>query len=422
MLDEIILQVIGGSGGNGAVSFRRARYEPRGGPDGGDGGKGGAVVVEADPASSVLDALQRKRVVRADAGGNGSAGKKHGRNGKDIVLHVPLGTVIWKIDRQERVRRELIEVGDRIVVARGGKGGRGNGRMATSTRRQPGFAERGLEGDTIRLRLEVRLLADVGFVGLPNAGKSSLLRAMTAARPKVGAYPFTTLAPHLGVAEIGYERLVLADVPGLAEGATEGIGLGADFLRHAERTRVLLYVVDASRPVPGADIEAVRREVMAFGHGLEKKHWLVALNKIDLPGVRERAEEVAAELRQQGHTAYLVSALTGEGVDPLLRALFALVQGAAAAGHGGKALAGNEEVTLQPRPAAFEVRRVGNAFHVVGPRPQEAVEKLGVGSAEAKVELVRRLRRMGVVGALRRSGIADGDRVRIGAAELEWPL
>jgi GTP-binding protein len=380
------------------------------------------VIIEADAASYVLDALQRRRVVRAEAGGNGSSGKKHGKKGKDVVLRVPLGTVIWKMDGRETILRELLKVGERAVVARGGKGGVGNTRMATSTRRRPGFAERGLEGESIRLRLEVRLLADVGFVGLPNAGKSSLLRAMTAAKPKIGAYPFTTLEPHLGVAEVSYERLVLADVPGLAEGAVEGTGLGADFLRHAERTRVLLYVVDASRPAPSADIEAVRREVTAFGHGLEKKRWLAALNKVDLPGVRERAEEIAAGLRAQGHEAYLVSALTGEGVDPLLGALFALVQEAGMAGHGGKALAGNEEVTLRPQPAAFEVRRVGNAFHVVGTRPQEAVEKLGAGSAEAKVELVRRLRRMGVIGALRRSGIAAGDRVRIGAVELEWPL
>ncbi len=380
------------------------------------------MIIEADAASYVLDALQRRRVVRAEAGGNGSSGKKHGKKGKDVVLRVPLGTVIWKMDGRETILRELLKVGERAVVARGGKGGVGNTRMATSTRRRPGFAERGLEGESIRLRLEVRLLADVGFVGLPNAGKSSLLRAMTAAKPKIGAYPFTTLEPHLGVAEVSYERLVLADVPGLAEGAVEGTGLGADFLRHAERTRVLLYVVDASRPAPSADIEAVRREVTAFGHGLEKKRWLAALNKVDLPGVRERAEEIAAGLRAQGHEAYLVSALTGEGVDPLLGALFALVQEAGMAGHGGKALAGNEEVTLRPQPAAFEVRRVGNAFHVVGTRPQEAVEKLGAGSAEAKVELVRRLRRMGVIGALRRSGIAAGDRVRIGAVELEWPL
>jgi len=422
MLDEITLQAIGGAGGNGAVSFRRARYEPRGGPDGGDGGKGGAVIIEADAASYVLDALQRRRVVRAEAGGNGGSGKKHGKKGKDVVLRVPLGTVIWKVDGRERILREVLKVGDRVVVARGGKGGVGNTRMASSTRRRPGFAERGLEGESVRLRLEVRLLADVGFVGMPNAGKSSLLRAMTAAKPKVGAYPFTTLAPYLGVAEVGYERLVLADVPGLAEGATEGTGLGADFLRHAERTRVLLYVVDAGRPAPGTDMEAVRREVTAFGHGLEKKRWLAALNKIDLPGVRERAEEIALGLREQGHDAYSVSALTGEGVAPLLRALFALVQEAEVAGHGGKALVGNEEVTLQPQPTAFEVRRVGNVFHVMGTRPQETVEKLGAGSAEAKAELVRRLRRMGVIGALRRAGIAAGARVRIGATEMEWPL
>ena len=421
MLDEITIQAVGGVGGNGAVMFRRARYEPRGGPDGGDGGKGGSVAIEADPAQYVLDSLQRRRMVKAEAGGNGGSGKKHGRNGKDIVLQVPLGTVIWKINGRDRVVKELLEPGVSVVVAKGGKGGRGNARMATSTRRTPGFGEQGLPGETVRLRLEVRLLADVGFVGLPNAGKSSLLRAMTAATPKIGAYPFTTLAPHLGVAEVGYERLTLADVPGLVEGSTEGTGLGAGFLRHAERTRVLLYVADASRPWPGADIEAVRREVAAFGQGLEKKAWLAALNKIDLPGARERAEEVAAMLRQQGHEAHLVSALNREGVDPLLHALFALVQKAEAAGQGGKQLA-REEPTLRPQPAAFEVRRVGNAFHVVGIRPQEAADKLGAATAESRLELVRRLRRMGVVGALRRAGIADGGRVRIGTVELEWPL
>lgn len=380
------------------------------------------MIIEADPSSYVLDALQRRRVVRAGAGGNGASGKKHGRNGKDVVLRVPVGTVIWKVDGRERVLKELLEPGESVVVAKGGKGGHGNTRMATSTRRTPGFGEQGLPGESARLRLEVRLLADVGFVGLPNAGKSSLLRAMTAAKPKIGAYPFTTLAPHLGVAEIGYERLVLADVPGLVEGSTEGTGLGAGFLRHAERTRVLLYVADASRPWPGADIEAVRREVASFGHGLERKPWLAALNKIDLPGARERAEEVAATLRQQGHGAYPVCALTREGVDPLLHALFGLVRKAEAAGEGGKVLVPSQEPALRPQPAPFEVRRAADAFHVIGERPQEAAQKLGAATAEARLELVRRLRRMGVAGALRRAGIADGDRVRIGTVELEWPL
>jgi len=422
MLDEITLQAIGGTGGNGAVTFRRARYEPRGGPDGGDGGKGAAVVVEANAGLYTLDSLQRRRVVKAEAGGDGGSGKKHGRNGKDVVLRVPVGTVVWKTNDRDRVVGELLEAGARLVVAKGGKGGRGNARMATSTRRTPGFGERGLVGETVRLRLEVRLLADVGFVGLPNAGKSSLLRAMTAATPKIGAYPFTTLAPHLGVAEVGYERLTLADVPGLVEGSTEGTGLGAGFLRHAERTRVLLYIADASRPWPGLDIEAVRREVTAFGKGLEKKPRLIALNKIDLPEARERAAEVAATLRQQGEQAHLVSALTREGVDPLLQALFALAQKAQTAGEGGKQPALREETTLRPRPAPFEVRRVGNTFHVVGTRPQEAAEKLGAATAESRQELVRRLRRMGVAGVLRRAGIAEGDRVRIGTIELEWPL
>jgi GTP-binding protein len=421
MLDEITITVASGAGGNGAVSFRRARYEPKGGPDGGDGGKGGSVVLEADPALYVLDSLQRKRTIKAPAGGNGESGKRHGKNGKDVVVRVPVGTVVWKTNGRESVLKELLEPGQQLVVARGGKGGRGNARMATSTRRRPGFSERGLAGERAHLRIEVRLLADVGFVGLPNAGKSSLLRAMTAAKPKVGAYAFTTLAPHLGVAELDYERLVLADVPGLVEGATEGTGLGSAFLRHAERTRVLLYVADASRPMPEGDIEAVRREVQAFGRGLEKKRSLVALNKIDLPGVRERAEEVAARLRERGQQAYLVSALSGDGTPELLRALFALAREAVA--KRPEVAEAEELPVLRPRAAVgFEVRRAGDLFHVVGARPEEAAEKLGAATAEARLELVRRLRRMGVVGALRRAGIEDGQRVRIGRLEMEWPL
>ncbi len=421
MLDEITIQVTGGAGGNGAVSFRRARYEPKGGPDGGDGGKGGSVVLEADTALYVLDSLQRKRIIRAPAGGKGESGKRHGRNGKDVVVKVPVGTVVWKTNGRDRVLKELLESGQSLVVARGGKGGRGNARMATSVRRKPGFAEQGLAGEGQRLRLEVRLLADVGFVGLPNAGKSSLLRAMTAAKPKVGAYAFTTLAPHLGVAEVDYERLVLADVPGLVEGSTEGTGLGSAFLRHAERTRALLYVADASRPMPEGDIEAVRREVLAFGRGLEKKRSLIALNKIDLPGTRERAEEVAARMRERGQQAYLVSALTGEGTQELLRALFALAREAETK---GATLKDRDEIpVLRPQVAAtVQVRRVGNTYYVVGTRPEEEAEKLGAATAESRLELVRRLRRMGVAGALRRAGIEDGDRVRIGRLELEWPL
>ncbi len=420
MLDEITIQVVGGAGGNGAVSFRRARYEPKGGPDGGDGGKGADVVLEADAAQYVLDALQRRRVVRAPAGGRGEPGKKHGKSGKDVVLKVPVGTIVWQTNGRDRMIKELLEPGERLVVARGGKGGRGNARMATSTRRKPGFAEQGLAGEARSLRLEVRLLADVGIVGLPNAGKSSLLRAMTAAKPKVGAYAFTTLAPHLGVAELDYERLVLADVPGLVEGSTEGVGLGAGFLRHAQRTRMLLYVTDVSRPVPESDIEAVRREMRAFGQGLERKPALIALNKIDLPGGRDRGDDAAARLRQQGEHAYLVSALTGEGTQDLLRALFSLVR---EAGPGASEEQAHAIPVLRPKAAAdFEVQRAGGTFRVVGSRPEETAEKLGAATAEARLELVRRLKRMGVVGALRRAGMQEGERVRIGRTELEWPL
>jgi len=375
------------------------------------------VILEADPALRALDQLRRRRVIHAEGGGNGGSAKKRGHRGKDVMIKVPVGTIVWEGDREDRQVVDLWRVGMQAVIARGGAGGRGNAVMATPTRQTPRIAERGLPGEEQKLRLELRLLAEVGLVGLPNAGKSSLLRAMSEARPKVGAYPFTTLEPHLGVVEVGHERLVAADIPGLVEGAHGGAGLGVKFLQHVRRTRVLVHVVDGTRPDPAADIAVVREELEAFGHGLVDKLWIVAFNKVDLPEARNEAEAFRAKLETAGRSVYPVSALTGEGVDELARAMLRELRAAQAAEP--------ERAVVMPRPeaeTAIEVQPIRGGFRVRGRRPSEVIAKLGVESEEARAEVARRLRRMGVASALRKAGVKPGDCVRIDGAELTWPL
>ncbi len=418
MLDELTLSLSAGRGGDGVVSLRRERYVPRGGPDGGDGGKGGDVVFEATRSVLVLDKLQRRRNVRAADGGSGGPQKRHGKNGADEVLHVPVGTIVWNEDGTQLA--DLWNDGQRAVVALGGGGGKGNARMASATRRTPRIAERGLPGESMKVRLELRLLAEVGLVGLPNAGKSSLLRRVTQARPKVGAYPFTTLEPYLGIAEIGYETVVIADIPGLIEGASDGAGLGAQFLQHVQRTRVLVHIVDCAVDNPLADIETVRRELEVFGHGVAEKRWLVAMNKIDLPAAAGMTDGLRATLQQRGVAAFAISAQTGEGVDELLRAVFVTVQEV----REEDARAEPEEPpTVRPAAATrFNVVKIKGGYRVRGKQPEEAILRLGVESEEARAAVARRLQRQGVERALRKAGVAEGDRVRIGKAELQWPL
>lgn len=419
MLDEVSLTVIAGNGGNGVVSFRRERFVPKGGPDGGDGGHGGSVWVEATTAVLVLDDLRRVRTARAKNGVSGGQQKRHGKNAKEVVLQVPVGTIIW--DEEGNQLADLNVAGMRSEVVRGGAGGRGNARFATSIRKAPRFAERGLPGETKQLRLELRLLAEVGLVGLPNAGKSSLLQAISKARPKVAAYPFTTLEPSLGIAELNYETIVVADVPGLIEGAHEGAGLGTQFLQHIRRTTTLLHVVDISSDDPIRDIKSVRSELEEFGEGLIDKRWLVALNKIDIEGTQETCTEVEAELGRRGLETFSISALSGEGVDRLLNALFRIVLEERQDTASEKA---EEAPPIVPAliEEVIQVKKRGGTFVVHGKRPEEAALRLGVESEEIRAELARRLARMGVKKALRKAGIADGDKVRIAGEELRWPL
>ncbi len=418
MIDRVEIRVKAGDGGNGVISFRREKFVPRGGPDGGDGGRGGDVVVVATDSERTLGKFRHRRLYRAEDGGNGAGANRHGKDGQDLVLLVPAGTIIRRSGAED-VLADLAQAGARAIVVRGGKGGRGNARFATSTRQAPRIAEKGQRGEEEEILLDLRLLADVGLVGLPNAGKSTLLRAMSRARPKVADYPFTTLEPYLGVVDAGFERFVAADVPGLIEGAHEGAGLGLDFLRHIERTRVLVHLLDGGRPDPVADMQAVNRELAEYEPGLAQRPQLVTVNKIDIPEVRARRAELETSLGAAGAVdAAWISAASGEGVRELVARLARLL-----AEEGAEPRPGWEPV----RPAGpelrrprFQVRREDGAFRVDGDAPETLVEMLGFGSDEARIEVMRRLGKMGVVAALRRAGARPGDRVRFGDVEVEW--
>lgn len=326
-IDEAKVHVVGGSGGDGCVGFRREKFTPRGGPDGGDGGRGGSITLVADRNLATLLDLRLRPELRAGRGANGEGGRRDGKDGESIEVRVPVGTLVYDVDAPEGSDpiADLIEAGQRIVVARGGRGGQGNSNFATPTRQTPEFATPGRPGQERRLRLSLKLIADVGLIGFPNAGKSTLLRRISAARPRVAAYPFTTLVPHLGVAEVGERRFVVADIPGLIEGASEGAGLGDRFLRHVERTRVLIHLVDVGAVVlegrdPIADYDAIRRELGAYDPGLLDRTELVALSKIDLVADRAPLDDIERVLRARGLPVYRVSGATGEGVGTLLKA------------------------------------------------------------------------------------------------------
>jgi len=325
-IDSARLTVLAGRGGNGCVSFRREKYVPRGGPNGGDGGRGGNVVLLVEEGYNTLLHLHHRRIIRAERGRHGQGANKTGASGKDSILPVPPGTVVRNVATGE-ILGDLTEPGQKLVVARGGRGGRGNARFATPTNRAPRRAEEGGAGEEVELELELKLLADVGLIGLPNAGKSTLISRISAARPKVASYPFTTLEPHLGVVQLGdaMETLVVADIPGLIEGAHRGVGLGHQFLRHVERCQVLAHLVDLSSGAPiGERIDGIRAELGAYDAGLARRPWLLVGTKLDAVSGGERAgrlEELAAAATARGVYAVAISSVTGEGLDDFIAAL-----------------------------------------------------------------------------------------------------
>lgn len=431
-IDECTVHVRGGDGGHGSVSFRREAHVPRGGPDGGDGGRGGDVVFVADEnVTSLLD-LRRLPHRRADSGTHGAGMGKTGANGSDEVLRVPVGTVVRDRD-SGYVHADLVAHGERFVAARGGRGGRGNIAFATRQRRLPTFAERGEKVDDVSLRLELKLIADVGLVGFPSAGKSSLVARLSNATPRVEAWPFTTLTPHLGVMRAGNRAdgapidVVLADVPGLIEGAAEGKGLGIRFLRHIERCLVLLHVLDAAPMDPDRDplrdLEVLRGELSKHDPELLDRPQLVVINKSDLPDGRAMAELVRDQLVAAGNEVLDVSAVSGQGLDALRYRLGELVtEQRARVGPVRIEEPVDEEVLLRltPRGPDFTVEHDEDGYHVVGRRIETWVQMLPLEDWGAVRYLQGRLRRAGVEKALVAAGARSGDDVSIGEMTFEF--
>jgi GTP-binding protein len=412
-LDRVRLRVRAGDGGRGAISFRKEAHVPRGGPDGGDGGKGGSVVLRTDPQVSTLSDFRDRRSLKAASGGDGGGRDRTGRSAKDLVVAIPPGTIVRDAGTGETIA-DLVAPGQQLAIARGGKGGRGNARFASSTHRAPRIAEDGQTGEEREIELELKLVADVGLAGLPNAGKSSLLAALTRAQPKIADYPFTTLSPNLGVLRADDRELVVADIPGLIEGAHEGAGLGEEFLRHIERTRLLVHVVDASREDPVADMKVIEAELAAYGRGVAVLPRLVALNKIDRPGARERASVVARGLSER---AVLVSAMTGEGIADLVRALIAMcpprpVEAAPAPVE--------RRIQFARTTRDWSVAREDGAYRVRGDRIERLAGGIDWDSPDAAAYFQGFLVRSGIERELRALGVQEGDMVRIGKLELEW--
>ena len=415
-LDRARITVRGGNGGRGVISFRREAHVPRGGPDGGDGGNGGDVVLRTDAQLASLGDFRYKHEYHAGDGAPGEGGNRSGKAGRDLVVRIPAGTTIRDVATGAEVA-DLVRDGAEIVAARGGRGGRGNARFASSTRRAPRIATDGQPGEARELELELRLIADIGLAGLPNAGKSSLLAALTRARPKIADYPFTTLEPNLGVARLEGRELVIADIPGLIEGASRGAGLGEEFLRHIERTRLVVHVVDASRPDPLADIATIDAELAAYGHGLAEREELVALNKIDLGEARDAVPALVEALAARGREALAVSAASGEGVERLAKRLFTLVPPRPAPPAEPAA---ERRIAFAGSARDVRVEREGEAYRVRGDRIERLATGIDWESGEASAYFHRMLQRSGVERRLRELGVREGDTVRIGKLELEW--
>ncbi len=421
MIDRIEIRVKAGDGGDGVISFRREKFVPFGGPDGGNGGYGGNVIIKADQAVTSLVKYRYRKLYRAGNGQHGGGQKKHGRNGHDLILPVPPGTLVTgKTARPENeLTADLKEAGEQVVVVRGGRGGLGNARFASSTNQAPRIAQRGERGEEGDIILELRLIADVGIIGYPNAGKSTLLAKASAAKPKIASYPFTTLEPILGAVEVGMQSFILAEIPGLIADAHLGRGLGHEFLRHSLRTKILLHLIDGSRETPAADMIQVNNELVLYDSALAQKPQLVAVNKVDLPSVADRKEEIEESFRQAGIEIFFISAATGLGVQELLAAAAAKLEEVA-----------KDQVALketprkvfrpQPRDSGARVRKEGETFVIQVPGLERIVAMRGVTGSELRAQLRYQLSRAGVAKELEKAGIKPGDRVRCGELEWEW--
>lgn len=402
-VDEVQVNLRGGDGGAGAASFRRESHVPKGGPDGGDGGSGGDVLVVADHNTASLLSYRDHPHRRAESGKHGSGQKRHGASGKDLIVSVPEGTIV--LSRDGEILADLVSHGASFAAARGGRGGRGNARFLTNARRAPSFAEQGEYGEEVWLRFEVKLLADAVLVGFPNSGKSTLISALSAAKPKIADYPFTTLIPHLGVVRFGEHEFVLADIPGLIEGAAEGRGLGHTFLRHVERARVLIILVDLASTEersPEEQEKILLSELERYRPDLLERPRLVVGSKSDVATVE--------------FSGMKLSAVTRSGLNSFLGSLSTIIESARS-----NDLIAESYAVLRPREEGFSVEREDDgAFRVSGRSAERVVAMADMTNLEAIAYVQERFRRMGVERALVRAGVRDGDTVRIGSIELEY--
>ncbi|MEV4721595.1 GTPase ObgE [Micromonospora noduli] len=420
-VDRVVLHLQAGDGGHGCASIHREKFKPFGGPDGGNGGHGGSVSLVVDPQVTTLLDFHFHPHVKADNGKGGAGSNRDGANGHNLVLKVPNGTVVQTSDGT--VLADMVGAGTTFEVARGGRGGRGNASLANAKRKAPGFAELGEPGDQLDIVLELKSVADVGLVGFPSAGKSSLISVISAAKPKIADYPFTTLVPNLGVVRMDNHTFTVADVPGLIPGAATGKGLGLEFLRHIERCAVLVHVIDSATLEPGrdpvADIDAIEAELSQYG-GLTDRPRLVAINKIDVPDGRDLAEIVRPDLEERGYQVFEVSAATREGLKELTYAMAELVDAER------KAAPPAEPTRIVIRPIAVDddgftiTAEADGSFTVRGVRPERWVKQTNFDNDEAVGYLADRLARLGVEDKLAKAGAQPGDLVRIGAREFDW--
>ena len=442
MIDEATIEARAGNGGNGLVTFLREALRPLGGPAGGNGGNGGSVTLVADPSLNTLLKFRWRRHFIAKNGGNGARNKRHGANGESVDVTVPVGTEVWRIgDRAgepEIFLGDLLQPGQRLEVAKGGRGGLGNAAFVTAVNREPLLAEAGEAGETVKLRLNLKILADVGLVGMPNAGKSSLLTAISAARPKIADYPFTTLEPVLGIVEHGIDAFAAVDIPGLIEGASDGIGLGHEFLKHMQRTRLLVHVVDGSEGEPGERIRAINQELDAFDPRLAQTPQIIAINKLDLEEVELLRDEIEEEVRQavgEGTPVHFISAATRRGIDDLVAAVsyrLADIRKQDNAPNeatevpylqdGRDPLDDDNLPVFQPRMADTKmvVRTAADSYRIVYDRAVRLALGSNLDNWDALVQYHQRLERMNVTTALRRAGAKNGDVILVGEWEFEW--
>lgn len=414
-IDRAKIRVTAGGGGNGCCSFRREAFVPRGGPDGGDGGDGGSVVIEVDERYRSLLDLRYHSTWKGQRGEHGKGSDCHGKKGRDTIIPVPPGTIV-RDGESDEILADLTEVGQRFVAAKGGRGGKGNARFATSTNRAPRFCELGEPGGQGNFILELKLIAEVGIVGLPNAGKSTFLAATSGAKPKIGDYPFTTITPNLGVIQLSdFRTLTVADIPGIIEGAAEGKGLGHDFLRHIERTKVLLFLIDLGDPDPAATRDVLEAELAEHSEVFAERPRVYALNKADITENRERYPEVAPAFAEP----YLISGATGEGVSALLERVWELVEQVRREEAGVIEAPIEREYTFE---APFTIERTPQGFLVEGATVIRAVRMTDFTNDQAVRHLQNKLQKMGLFKALKRMGAKEGQTISIGDVELDYQV